>query len=86
MNTYKILSIDAWGNPDEGYEWNQWFDVGTVELNIDSPANVILKTMSESGFIRNPELGDVEDDGYNLVIVNKETREPVFAIVYGNQE
>ena len=86
MNTYKILSIDAWGNPDEGYEWNQWFDVGTVELNIDSPANVILKTMSESGFIRNPELGDVKDDGYNLVIVNKETREPVFAIVYGNQE
>ena len=47
----------------------------------DVPA--FLRTMHEAGFIRNPELGDVEDDQYNLVIVDKSTREPVFAIVYG---
>ncbi len=27
----RILSIDAWGNKQDGYEWNQWFNVGTIE-------------------------------------------------------
>jgi len=29
-------------------------------------------------------LGDVDDDGYNMVIVDKVTREPIFAIEYGS--
>ena len=28
----------------------------------------------------------LEDDGYNVVIVNKSTREPLFAIEYGAHE
>ena len=27
----KVLSIDAWGNKKDGYEWNNWFNVGTIE-------------------------------------------------------
>lgn len=82
--TYKVLSIDAWGNPDDGYEWNQWFDVGTVDLNITADKQDILQAMFDQGFITQTEGGDVEDDQYNLVIVDAVTREPLFAIEYGS--
>ena len=26
----KILSIDAWGNEHDGYDWNAWYQVGTI--------------------------------------------------------
>jgi hypothetical protein len=84
MKSYQVLSIDAWADVEPcSWTWNQWFNAGKIELNIDAPATDILSAMCEAGFIRNPELGDVEDDGHNVVIVDKETHEPIFAIVYG---
>ena len=84
MKAYKVLSIDAWGNSDEGYEWNNWFNVGNVTLDIDANKQVILEAMHNAGFITNATGGDVDDDGYNLVIVDKATTEPLFAIEYGS--
>jgi hypothetical protein len=84
MKSYKVLSIDAWGNPDEGYEWNNWFNVGNVTLDIDANKQAILEAMHKAGFITNATGGDVDDDGYNLVIVDKATTEPLFAIEYGS--
>lgn len=86
MNTkaYKVLSIDAWGNEDDGYDWNQWFNVGTIELHTIEDDDWVLHEMAEQGFIRDAELCDIEDDQYNLVIVNKASREPLFAIEYGS--
>ena len=26
----KVLSIDAWGSKEEGYQWNNWFLVGEI--------------------------------------------------------
>ena len=84
MKAYDVLSIDAWGNEEEGYEWNSWYRVGKVEVDINSPTAIVLKAMHDQGFITSPDLGDIEDDQFNLVIVDKKTREPVFAIEYGN--
>jgi hypothetical protein len=41
--------------------------------------------MVNAGYLTSAALESavVEDDGYNLVIVDMETREPVFAIEYG---
>lgn len=84
MKSYQVLSIDAWADSEpNSWTWNQWFDAGEVELDIDAPATDILSAMHEAGFIRNPELGSVEDDGHNVIIVDKKTYEPIFAIVYG---
>lgn len=85
MNTkaYKVLSIDAWGNEDGGYDWNQWFNAGTIELHSIEDDDWVLHEMAEKGFIRDAKLCDIEDDQYNLVIVNKASREPLFAIEYG---
>ena len=82
--TYKVLSIDAWGNKDEGYEWNQWFDVGTIDVDLTADESTILQAMYDAGYITNTHGGYIDDDQYNLVICDKETDEPLFAIEYGS--
>jgi hypothetical protein len=83
--TYSVLSIDAWaGDEPHSWDWNAWYSAGKVSVNLDAEPHEILAAMADAGFIRNPELGDVEDDQYNLVIVDKDSREPIFAIVYGD--
>lgn len=86
MNTqsYIVLSIDAWGNQEDGYEWNDWHRVGLVDIDLNASKDTILKAMEKQGFITYAAGGDIEDDGYNLVVVGKTTREPIFAIEYGS--
>ena len=82
---YKVLSIDAWRNGD-GWDWNQWFNAGTVELeNLDNTRSV-LKAMRDQGFLSEASKGRVEidDDQYNLVICDRNNHMPIFAIEYGN--
>jgi hypothetical protein len=83
-NKFKVLSIDAWGNQEDGYEWNQWFDVGTIEIDINAGEPIILQTMVDAGYITQLEGATIDDDQYNLVICDKKTNEPLFAIEYGN--
>jgi hypothetical protein len=85
IQTFPVLSIDAWGNETDGYEWNQWFNVGTIDLDLDAEDRDIIRAMVNAGYLTALALesAEVEDDDYNLVIVDKETREPVFAIEYG---
>ncbi len=86
MNNVRILSIDAWRDGD-GWTWNQWFNVGEIDLdavNIDN-ARQLLKYMRSEGYLKASSAGRaaIEDDGYNVVILDKNTREPIFAIEYG---
>jgi len=81
---YKVLSIDAWGNVDEGYEWNNWFNAGSIEIDINSSELTIMQTMFDAGYITDSNGGYVNDDQYNLVICDKQTDEPLFAIEYGS--
>lgn len=84
MTIYSVLSIDAWADGGDGWTWNQWFNAGTIDVDLAADSAAILQAMADAGYIKNPQLGDIEDDQYNLVIVNKETREPIFAIEYGS--
>ena len=84
MQTFKVLSIDAWGNQDDGYDWNNWSNVGNVTIDLNADNLTILQTMEKEGYITNANLGDIDDDGYNLVIIHKHTQEPIFAIEYGS--
>ena len=85
IQTFPVLSIDAWGNETDGYEWNQWFHVGSIDLDLDAENRDIIRAMVNAGYLTQQGLDvcDVEDDGFNIVILDKETREPVFAIEYG---
>lgn len=84
----KILSIDAWGNEENGYEWNQWYTIGEISKEefekLDSNQKV-LYYMKNHDYICSSDEKDamVEDDQYNMVIVDAQTKRPVFAIEYG---
>ena len=84
VQTFPVLSIDAWGNKTDGYEWNQWFNVGSIDLDLDAANHDIIRAMVNAGYLTALALESaaVEDDGFNIVILDKETRDPVFAIEY----
>ena len=86
LQTFPVLSIDAWGNPEEGYEWNQWFHVGSIDLDLKNEDQDVIQLMIDEGYLKEGSkgLGEVEDDGFNLVILDKTTRQPLFAIEYGS--
>jgi hypothetical protein len=86
VQTFPVLSIDAWGNQEDGYDWNQWFNVGTIDLDLDDENRDIIRAMVNAGYLTAAglDVAEVEDDGYNIVILDKETREPIFAIEYGS--
>lgn len=37
---YIVLSIDAWGNNEEGYDWNAWYRVGHYNGDIDNDEEI----------------------------------------------
>ena len=85
----KVLSIDAWNDEDSpSWTWNQWFFVGTIDLedfeNLSCDAEVIQYFINE-GYLNDGvnDLVSVEDDGYNIVVMDAEDFRPLFAIEYG---
>ena len=84
--TINVLSIDAWTDGDDGWTWNAWHKVGTCPLSTcDLPPDQIIAYMIAEGYL-NPAASDrteVDDDQYNMVIIDADTREPLFALEYG---
>lgn len=91
MDTLRILSIDAWREPEGGWRWNAWYYAGTMrrdvfEAVVDSPRK-LFRWFRDEGLLSDASKGRVaceDDDGYNVVIVNRATGEPLFAVEYGN--
>lgn len=78
----KVLSIDAWGNPEDGFAWNNWFHIGDVD---DSTTNEnVVSVLIEKGILTELARTEavVDDDGYNYVIQDK-TGLPLFAVEHG---
>lgn len=87
MDTYRILSIDAWSLEPGAWSWNNWHHVGNFpcELTNKSP-RMIFAWLRKAGYLTASSAGKVaiEDDQANLVIVNRITREPLLAIDYAS--
>jgi len=83
---YKVLSIDAWTDGEDGWTWNQWFDAGTLNIDNLDDLDKVWEAMEGQGFLKpgSKLLGLLEDDGHNLVVHDKEDYRPIFAIVYGD--
>ena len=82
----RILSIDAWRNAEGGWDWNSWQSIGECPLEVTKlGTRAFLKWMRENGILSVNSTGcvRVEDDQYNLVIVERHSGEPLFAIEYG---
>lgn len=84
--TVRVLSIDAWRNMAGGWSWNDWHAVGEVPLSVcDYKPRKLLRYMRDAGFLRADSAGKgaIEDDGHNIVIMERGNRKPVFALEYG---
>ena len=83
---FELLSIDAWRD-QEGWQWNSWHrlekDIFIAESEL-TPRK-ILKTLRKWNYLSTESKGRmaIEDDGYNIVVENKDTGEPVLALCYG---
>jgi hypothetical protein len=83
--TFKILSIDAWRD-GSSWSWNNWFTAGEFPAElIGMNPRQLFKWFRDEGYLKESSKGKVaiEDDQYNLVILDRGTREPLFAIEYG---
>lgn len=71
-----ILLIDAW-RYDGGWTWNQWHKIGSCDVTIcDLKPRALLAWLRSEGYLGEGSKGRVaiEDDQYNVVIVDKSTR------------
>jgi len=86
-----ILSIDAWNEGEEdspSWTWNNWHKVGSIDLeefeNLSCDSEVIQYFINEGYLIDGCEDSvTVEDDQYNIVVMDAENYRPLFAIEYG---
>jgi hypothetical protein len=87
--TVSILSIDAWRTDQSGWTWNEWRKVGSCDVSVcDLSPRKLLVFMRSEGYLSAESAGHcaIEDDQYNIVIVQRTTREPLFAIAYGEAQ
>lgn len=86
---FKVLSIDAWRD-GEGWMWNNWYNVETSEPFPEALLGNTRKTLNllrKEGLMGSNSIGRVtiEDDQYNYVVMDRKTRQPLYAIEYGSQ-
>lgn len=88
---YRILSIDAWREPEGGWTWNAWYHVADIPMHqqamLDRPRE-LLQWLREVGLLQDGSKGrvSIDDDGCNIVIRARSTGEPLYAIEYGAAE
>jgi len=83
-----VLSIDAWCNEEGVFDWNSWIVVAHISKeefeSLESHTDYV-NWFILNGYIVGTYFDKVEinDDQYNIVIMDKTTQEPLFAIEYG---
>lgn len=87
----KILSIDAWADGDGGWTWNNWFNVGSIPVEAITKnwtTRKIIKWFRDNGYLSDNSQGEIaiDDDQYNIVILERSNRRPLYAIEYGNRQ
>ena len=98
MTKFKVLSIDAWADccgceckedTPTCWTWNNWFNAGEYDemeygiLNEENALKFFTDGVIKPGRAHEFE---IDDDQYNLVLINKKTRMPLYAIEYGSKE
>jgi len=84
----KLLGIDAYRDSENSWIWNNWFEIeGDIYLDesiLNSPRK-LLEFCRRSSWLTKQSKGHltIEDDGYNVVICNRRTHEPIIAFCYG---
>ena len=57
MSKYKICSLDVWGNENDGYDINDYFTIGFVDLDQEKLEDVLKKYL-----IGSPKRYEIRDE------------------------
>ena len=80
-----LLSIDAWADAD-GWQWNDWHKIASVPVGTaDLSPRKLFRFLRSEGYLSASSVGRVavEDDQYNIVIIDSSNHRPLYAIAYG---
>jgi len=80
-NIYTLLSIDAW-RYDGCWQWNNWFRIeADIYLDPETTNRELLAFMRRNKWLSEASKGrvSIEDDGYNIVICDRNTGKPLYA-------
>lgn len=83
---WEVKSLDVWGNEEDGFEVNQEFHAGEVEIPAMVDDKELLKIMKKGGFIKDNVRSsqvEFEDTGGGFIeMKNAKTGEPLY-FLYG---
>ena len=79
--SYEIRKIDAWGNSEEGWTWNNSIHISDLETRSEDHKRAFVSKLRKLGVDVNLERLAVEYDGDVYELCNKETGEPLYAAV-----
>lgn len=70
MAIYKVCSLDVWGNAEDGWDVNDLFVQGRIELaDSDGKDEILAKLMAE-GFLRAGLRLDIDDSDAWLITID----------------
>ena len=78
MTTYAILTLDVWGNADDGFEVNQKYNSGvTIEISESDTEETIFKKLESLDVGQFPlEQFEISEDTYDICIDWKKDGKP----------
>jgi len=83
---WEVKSLDVWGNEEDGYEVNQEFKAGKIEIPAMLDDADLVKLLKKEGFLKETVRAnqiEVESSGLGFIeIKEKKTGEPVY-FLYG---
>lgn len=82
MKRFNIFTLDVWGNEAEGFEVNDRFRAGSIDVSDEATDAEIWLALVDDGPAFGPferaRFEDVSGDGHFIVISDKENGMPVF--------
>lgn len=69
MQKWQVWSLDVWGNDEDGFNVNDRYDWGFLQLPEDVSDEVVIRTIKDFGFFtKDAVVGDFEIDGDDSII------------------
>lgn len=69
MQTWNVFTYDVWGNDEEGFQVNDRYDWGSLELLEDASDEMVVQAIKDFGvFAKDALVGEFEIDGDDSAI------------------
>jgi hypothetical protein len=81
--TWRVYTLDVWGNEDDGFEVNDRSRAGTVVIPTDATDEDIVRLLRANAFL-DPRVKasdiDIDGDDYSMTVDDAKTGQPIFQL------